>query len=112
MFVHTTQLFGDAVEDGGEQTSRNVLARMLRILECCHLAVITPVDLYALIDVFLPDAVVAQGYSDSWSDESSELALIGHRMTKLFESLYHRGDNARMRGGQGAVQIQQNQAAR
>ena len=112
MLVHTVQLIGNAVKDRGEQSTWDVLSWVFRILECCYLAVIAPVDLNAPIYILLTDAVVAQGYFDSWSDESSKLAFIRHRMTKLFESLHHRSENARMRSSQGTVQIQQNQAAR
>ena len=112
MLVHTIQLFGNAVKDRSEQTSRDVLSRMVRIIKCRYLAVIAPVNLDALIDVFFSDAVAAQGYFNGRAYESAKLAFIGHGMTKLFESVYHGGDNAWMRGGQGAVQIQQNQTAR
>jgi len=95
-----------------KQTSRNVLARMFRILECCYPAVIVAIDLHALIDVLVSDLVAAQRFADRWSDESAQLFIVGHRIAELFEGLHHGGNNARMRGGQGAVQVQQNQAAR
>ena len=44
MLVHTIQLFGDAVKDRSEQTSRDVLSRMVRIIKCRYLAVIAPVN--------------------------------------------------------------------
>ena len=94
--MHTIQLFGDAVKDRSEQTSRDVLSRMVRIIKCRYLAVIAPVNLDALINVFFSDAVATQGYFYGRAYESAKLAFIGHRMTKLFESLYNRGDDAWM----------------
>ena len=100
------QLFADTGEHDVHESSGNLVAGIVGILEHSAVRVVAAIDIYGAVQILLGHMVALHGLDDRRSNEAAQLSVIRNRTSKFFEGLDDGGDDAAIGLGQCAVKIQ------
>ena len=101
------QLFADTGEHDVHESSGNLVAGIVGILEHSAVRVVAAIDIYGAVQILLGHMVALHGLDDRRSNEAAQLSVIRNRTSKFFEGLDDGADNAAVGLGKRAVEIQQ-----